>query len=148
MFTARVASEPGGTQCATARKSWYTAPNLLKTFTPPQTPRGPLSAMVALGGVIPARERWIRSDATFTAISGKGRGLTNSSIRGEAAAIQVVPLRAAPCACWYDSSEYSRLHAKRTCLPTRLRPCGSPYFAFQASSPLSFFDNRTDLDPD
>eukprot|EP00966_Prymnesium_polylepis_P291569 6734281-Prymnesium_polylepis.2 len=40
MFTARVASEPGGTKCATARNSWCAAPNFF-TFTPPQAPCRP-----------------------------------------------------------------------------------------------------------
>eukprot|EP00966_Prymnesium_polylepis_P161799 3739778-Prymnesium_polylepis.2 len=43
--------------------------------------------MERLVGVIPARERWIRSDATsrnFTATPGKGKGLINglTSVRG------------------------------------------------------------------
>jgi hypothetical protein len=37
MFTARVASEPGGTKCATARKRWCAASNVF-TFTPAQAP--------------------------------------------------------------------------------------------------------------
>eukprot|EP00966_Prymnesium_polylepis_P146482 3383062-Prymnesium_polylepis.1 len=64
MFTAQVASEPGGTKYATARKGWCAAHPTFLTFTPPHTPRGPLSAMATLGWVIPARERWIHSDAT------------------------------------------------------------------------------------
>eukprot|EP00966_Prymnesium_polylepis_P101709 2355169-Prymnesium_polylepis.1 len=48
MFTARVAlSQEGGTKCPTARKS-CAHPTFL-TFTPPHTPRGPLSAMATLG---------------------------------------------------------------------------------------------------
>eukprot|EP00966_Prymnesium_polylepis_P117934 2726696-Prymnesium_polylepis.1 len=34
MFTARVAAEPGGTKCATARKSWCAAPNFVHVHTP------------------------------------------------------------------------------------------------------------------
>eukprot|EP00966_Prymnesium_polylepis_P191774 4444414-Prymnesium_polylepis.1 len=37
MFTSRVASEPGGTKCATARKSWCAAPNFFHVNTPAST---------------------------------------------------------------------------------------------------------------
>ena len=37
MFTARVASEPGGTKCATARKCWCAAPNFFHVHTPAST---------------------------------------------------------------------------------------------------------------
>eukprot|EP00966_Prymnesium_polylepis_P310249 7168080-Prymnesium_polylepis.1 len=37
MFTARVASEPGGTKCAIARKYLCAAPNVLHVHTPATT---------------------------------------------------------------------------------------------------------------
>eukprot|EP00966_Prymnesium_polylepis_P286117 6609019-Prymnesium_polylepis.1 len=59
MFTARVASEPGGRMCATARKVGVQHPTFF-TFTPPLTPRGPLSAMAT---------RWRPSWGKFRCVS-------------------------------------------------------------------------------
>eukprot|EP00966_Prymnesium_polylepis_P173861 4022105-Prymnesium_polylepis.1 len=39
MFTVRVASEAGGTKCATARKSRCAAPNVFHVHTPASTVR-------------------------------------------------------------------------------------------------------------
>eukprot|EP00966_Prymnesium_polylepis_P062795 1457369-Prymnesium_polylepis.1 len=63
MFTARVASEPGGTKCATARKNWCAAPNVFHVHTPAHPTRTP-ECNGDPRGITPARERWIRSDAT------------------------------------------------------------------------------------
>eukprot|EP00966_Prymnesium_polylepis_P163341 3775323-Prymnesium_polylepis.1 len=60
-------------ECAPQRGNVCQHPTFL-TFTPPQNPRGPLSAMLTLGGVIPARERWIRSDDTSRRYPAKERG--------------------------------------------------------------------------
>eukprot|EP00966_Prymnesium_polylepis_P236752 5475468-Prymnesium_polylepis.1 len=41
MFTARVASKPGGTKCATARKLWCATPNFSHVHTPADPTRTP-----------------------------------------------------------------------------------------------------------
>eukprot|EP00966_Prymnesium_polylepis_P174688 4042882-Prymnesium_polylepis.1 len=79
MFTARGSPLSQEAQSAPQHgKVGCAAPNFF-TFTPLQTPRGPLSAMATLGGVIPAGERWIRRrrDATsvHTAIPGIRKGV-------------------------------------------------------------------------
>eukprot|EP00966_Prymnesium_polylepis_P015690 362353-Prymnesium_polylepis.4 len=91
MFTARVASEPGGRAQSAPQggKVGVQHPTFL-TFTPPRREaRDPTRTPECnangdpRGGVIPARERWICSDATSRPIPGKREtGYTKSNPHG------------------------------------------------------------------
>jgi hypothetical protein len=71
MFTARVASEPGGTKCVTARKSWCAAPNLFHVHTPRKHPADPPEHLEGSVRPRPGRGRPTRSRACFVITGGR-----------------------------------------------------------------------------
>eukprot|EP00966_Prymnesium_polylepis_P096890 2244902-Prymnesium_polylepis.1 len=76
MFTARVASEPGGPKCATAWKRWCAAPKLFYIHTLASTApcRPPRAFRTFLGAQTEPRGRPTRSRACFV-ITGGGEGV-------------------------------------------------------------------------
>eukprot|EP00966_Prymnesium_polylepis_P134662 3112215-Prymnesium_polylepis.1 len=71
MFTARVASEPGGRICATGRKHWCAAPDLFSRSRPRKHPADPPEHLERSVGIRPSRGRPTRSRACFVITGGR-----------------------------------------------------------------------------